>query len=87
VERIACAIKSFVVQRSPSIYGLKPVNVFKCVVGIVDVAYLLDPYANLALTDVSIPVSILHMVCYWAVIALVTHVLAIAAFSLKKDYM
>ncbi|HQD07951.1 MAG TPA: hypothetical protein PLG00_04525, partial [Coprothermobacter proteolyticus] len=48
---------------------------------------LLDPYANLALTDVSIPVSILHMVCYWAVIALVTHVLAIAAFSLKKDYM
>jgi len=24
------------------------------------------------------------MVCYWAVIALVTHVLAIAAFSLKR---
>jgi len=48
---------------------------------------LIDPYANLAFTVVDIPVSILHMVCYWAVIALVTHVLAIAAFTLKKDYM
>lgn len=47
---------------------------------------MLNPYANLALMEFNVPLPLVQIALYWIVIALVSHILAVAAFSFKKDY-
>lgn len=46
----------------------------------------INPYVRLALLEFSVPLTLSGVLIYWVVISIVAHVLAVLAFSLKRDY-